>query len=113
MSDLDPSTIATFTKKSVASWTKSGDHDLFADALELDSSNVRFEYKTLSDLITVHEDFLFDSNDELEQIILNTFANSLAKAEDKAFISGTGEDEPLGILVDSDIKSLSAKNNLV
>lgn len=110
--DVDPSSIVTFPSKSMATWTKSGEHDLFTAVLEMKDVDVNLEYNTLSNLITIHEDFLNNPQTKIEKIILDTFAHNFAKAEDKAFITGSGNGEPLGFLVDEDIKSLSATKEL-
>lgn len=110
--DVDSSSVVTFPSKSMATWTRAGEHDLFTAALEMKDVDVNLEYNTLSSLITIHEDFLNDPQDKIEKIILDTFAHTFAKAEDKAFINGSGNGEPLGILVDEKIKSLSATKDL-
>ncbi len=110
--DVDSSSIVTFPSKSMETWTKTGEHDLFSDVLEMKDVDVNLEYNTLSNLITIHEDFLNDSQTETEKIILDTFTHNFSKAEDKAFIEGSGQNEPLGILADDKIKSLSATKEL-
>lgn len=96
--DVDLSSIVTFPSKSMATWTKAGEHDLFAAALEMKDVDVNLKYHTLSNLITIHEDFLNNPQTKIEKIILDTFAHNFAKAEDKAFITGSGNGEPLGFL---------------
>ncbi|MFR6152796.1 MAG: phage major capsid protein [Peptoniphilus sp.] len=110
--DVDSSSIVTFPNKSMATWTKSGEHDLFTAVLEMKDVDVNLEYNTLSNLITIHEDFLNNPQTKIEKIILDTFVHNFAKAEDKAFIIGDGNGEPLGILVDEKIKCLSASKEL-
>ena len=110
--DVDSSSVVTFPSKSMATWTKAGEHDLFADALEMKDVDVNLEYNTLSNLITIHEDFLNNPQAKIEKTILDTFAHNFAKAEDKAFITGSSNEELLGLLVDEDIKSLSATKEL-
>lgn len=112
ITDVDSSSIVTFPNKSIATWTKSREHDLFSDVLEMKDVDVNLEYNVLSNLITINEDFLYDTQANIEKLIIVTFAHNFAKAEDKAFITGSGSGEPLGILVDKDIKSLSATKEL-
>lgn len=112
ITDVDSSSIVTFPNKSIATWTKSREHDLFSDVLEMKDVYVNLEYNVLSNLITINEDFLYDTQVKIGKIILDTFAHNFAKAEDKAFITGSGNGEPLGFLVDKDIKSLSATKEL-
>lgn len=106
--DVDSSSIVTFPNKSMATWTKSGEQDLFSDVLEMKDVSLKLEYNTLSNLITIHEDLLSNQNTDIDKIILNTFAHNFAKAEDKAFLTGSGSKEPLGILVDDKVKNISA-----
>lgn len=110
--DVGSSSVVTFPNKSIATWTKAGEHDLFTAVLEMKDVDVNLEYNTLSNLITIHEDFLNNPQTKIEKIILDTFAHNFAKAEDKAFIIGDGNGEPLGILVDEKIKNLSATKEL-
>lgn len=106
--DVDSSAIVTFPNKSMATWTKAGEQDLFSDVLEMKDVSLKLEYNTLSNLITIHEDLLSDQNTDIDKIILNTFAHNFAKAEDKAFLTGSGSKEPLGILADDKVKNISA-----
>lgn len=112
ITDVDSSSIVTFPSKSIATWMKIGEQDLFANVLEMKDVDVNLEYNALSNLITINEDFLYDTQANIEKLIIVTFAHNFAKAEDKAFITGSGSGEPLGILVDKDIKSLSATKEL-
>lgn len=106
--DVDSSSIVTFPNKAMATWTKAGEQDLFSDVLEMKDVSLKLEYNTLSNLITIHEDLLSDQDTHIENIILNTFAHNFARAEDKAFLTGSGSKEPLGILADDKVKNISA-----
>lgn len=112
MNEVDSSTIATFPNKAMATWSKSGEQDLYSNVLELKDVNVKFDYNTLSSLITIHEDFLNDPNTGIKNIMLNTLAQGFAKAEDNAFVNGTGKGEPLGLLNVADLKTVQAKQSL-
>ena len=46
-------------------------------------------------------EFIHDASFDIEDYIVKRLAKAFAKAEDKAFISGTGENEPTGILDDT------------
>ena len=55
----------------------------------------------LAVLVKMDEDFVRDVAFALEQHLIGRFAKNFGKAEDNAFINGTGENEPTGILHDS------------
>ena len=110
--ELDSVTIATFFNNSIALWRDKQEQNLFSDFLESNIEKVKYSYNSLSNFLAIHEDFLLDHNAKIDKFILDTFAHNFAKAEDKAFIIGDGNGEPLGILVDEKIKSLSATKEL-
>lgn len=51
--------------------------------------------------VKLDEDFVHDAAFSLEQHLIGRFAKNFGRAEDAAFLNGTGEDEPSGILHDS------------
>lgn len=55
----------------------------------------------LAVLVKMDEDFVRDAAFSLESYLIGRFAKNFGRAEDNVFISGTGEDEPTGILHDS------------
>ena len=110
--ELDSVTIATLFNKSIAIWKDKNEHDLFSDFLDSKLDKVNYSCNSLCSFLAIHEDFLRDPNSKIDHVILDTFAHNFAKAEDKAFIEGSGQNEPLGLLVDEDIKSLSATKEL-
>lgn len=52
----------------------------------------------LAAFVKMDEDFVRDAVFSLEQHLIGRFAKNFVKAEDNAFINGSGEDEPVGIL---------------
>lgn len=52
----------------------------------------------LAAFVKMDEDFVRDAAFSLEQHLIGRFAKNFGKAEDNAFINGSGEDEPVGIL---------------
>ena len=52
----------------------------------------------LATILRVHDDTIADSQFDLEGYLVKRFAKSFAKAEDNAFINGTGSEMPTGIL---------------
>lgn len=55
----------------------------------------------LAVFVKMDEDFVHDAAFSLEQHLIGRFAKNFGRAEDNAFINGTGEKEPTGILHDS------------
>lgn len=55
----------------------------------------------LATLLRLPTDFVSDSSFDLEGYLIRRLAKSFARAEDRAFISGNGVDEPTGLLHDS------------
>ena len=49
-------------------------------------------------ILLVHDDTIADSLFDLEEYLVQRFAKSFGKAEDDAFINGTGSEMPTGIL---------------
>lgn len=55
----------------------------------------------LAAFVKVDEDFIHDAAFSMENYLIGRFAKNFGKAEDNAFINGTGVDEPTGILHNS------------
>ena len=60
----------------------------------------RFETHKLSSIAKIPINLLEDEGFGFEEWILKRFSHRFARAEAKAFLTGTGEGEPLGILAD-------------
>ena len=56
----------------------------------------------LTSLLRLPMDFVSDAAFDLEGYLIKRLARAMARAEDKAFISGTGTDEPAGLLHDTE-----------
>ena len=54
----------------------------------------------LASIVTLDEDFVCDAGFNIEKYLTEKFGKCFGKAEDNAFVNGTGEDEPTGILHD-------------
>lgn len=52
----------------------------------------------LASIVTLDEDFVSDAGFNIEKYLTEKLGKCFGKAEDNAFINGTGEDEPVGIL---------------
>ena len=60
------------------------------------------EYHTLSIITRLDEDIVHDSQFDTEDYLIKHFAKSFGKAEENAFINGTGVNMPIGILNGTD-----------
>lgn len=58
----------------------------------------RFETHKLSPIAKIHNNLLEDESFGFEEWILKRFSHRFARAEAKAFLTGTGEGEPLSIM---------------
>lgn len=90
-------TVRTVTDEASAEWIPEGgvlpEDDGILDTFKFDS------YK-LGSIAKLHLNLLEDSGFDFESWVLKSFAHRFGRAETKAFINGTGNNEPLGILAD-------------
>ena len=56
----------------------------------------------LASIVTLDEDFVNDAGFDIEKYLTQKLGKLFGKAEDNAFINGTGADEPIGILHNTD-----------
>ena len=70
------------------------------DGMKDFNENTIGSYK-LATLVKMDEDFIHDATFSMEQYLIGRFVKNFGKAEDNAFINGTGVDEPTGILHES------------
>lgn len=66
-----------------------------------DFDTVRVTATKLATLLRLPSEFVADAAFNLEGYLIKRLARNFARAEDKGFITGTGTDEPLGILDDT------------
>jgi HK97 family phage major capsid protein len=62
----------------------------------------------LTRIIKVSEELLQDSAFDLEAYLVNEFARSIAKAEEQAFVVGTGTGQPTGVMTSATIGKTTA-----
>lgn len=55
----------------------------------------------LASRVRLNNSFVLDNAFDIEKYLLNAFAKRFSKAEETAFLNGTGEDEPTGLLSSS------------
>ena len=63
-----------------------------------DFSKTSVDVYKLAALVSFDEDFVNDSAFDFQKILLRRIARVMGKGEEKAFVNGTGSDEPTGIL---------------
>jgi HK97 family phage major capsid protein len=66
-----------------------------------DFDTVRVTATKLATLLRLPSEFVADAAFNLEGYLIKRLARNFARAEDKGFITGTGTDEPVGILDDT------------
>lgn len=71
----------------------------------------RMECHTLSIITRLDEDIVHDSQFDTEDYLIKHFAKSFGKAEENAFINGTGVNMPIGILNSTDGAEVGVTTN--
>ena len=66
-----------------------------------DFSTLPVDSWKLAVFVKYAEDFIRDASFDMEQHLIRRFARNFGRAETNAFINGTGEQEPTGILNDT------------
>lgn len=66
-----------------------------------DFTRLTLHSNKLAAILRASSEFSGDASFDIEDYIVKALSQAFAEAEDKAFISGTGEDEPTGILDDT------------
>ena len=67
-----------------------------------DFNEKTIESYKLASIVTLDEDFVNDAGFDIEKYLTQKLGNSFGKAEDNAFINGTGLNAPTGILHNTD-----------
>ena len=67
-----------------------------------DFNEKTIESYKLASIVTLDEDFVNDAGFDIEKYLTQKLGKLFGKAEDNAFINGTGADEPIGILHNTD-----------
>jgi HK97 family phage major capsid protein len=67
----------------------------------------------LTRIVKVSEELLQDSAFDIENYLVNEFARSMAKAEEKAFVNGDGVGKPKGVLVDAQVGVTTASGTTI
>lgn len=94
------SSIWAYESDAYADFVDEGDPIPGFDAKD-DFTQIRVNAYKLASLAKVSSEFAYDAGFDVEKYIMKRLGKAFARAEDKAFISGTGEGEPTGILRDT------------
>lgn len=81
----------------LAQWVPEGDAIPIYDGIEDFTINTVDNWK-LAALVKMDEAFILDAGFDIENYLIKRFAKNFGRAEDNAFINGTGEQMPTGIL---------------
>lgn len=81
--------------KPAAAWIEEGEALTFGDAT---FAQINLDAHKLHVAVKVTEELLYDNAFGLENYIIRQFAKALANAEEDAFLNGTGNGQPLGLL---------------
>ncbi len=76
-----------------------------------DFSQLPVDRNKLAIMLRLPTTFISDAAFDLEGYLIKRLAKAFARAEDEAFISGTGTDEPVGLLHDTDGAETGATAN--
>ena len=83
--------------KDKAQFVKEGGQIPIYDGMEDFNTNSIGSYK-LASIVKLDEEFVNDAGFDIEKHLTERFGKTFARAEDDAFINGSGADEPTGIL---------------
>lgn len=87
--------------KDKAQFVAEGEAIPIYDGLE-DFTNLPVDSHKAAAIVKLDEDFVNDANFDIDTHLVGKFAKAFARTEDNAFINGTGEGEPIGILNKTD-----------
>lgn len=85
----------------LALWVPEGGRIPTYEGME-DFTEHNLESHKLAAFVKMDEDFIHDVSFNIENYLVQRFAKNFAKGEEQAFINGTGGEQPIGILADTD-----------
>jgi HK97 family phage major capsid protein len=91
------STIRTFDAQEIATWLGDGSHAAYDECVDTFNTFTINNHR-LGTIIRLSTDFTSDAGFDIEDYLVKSFAKSIGKTEENAFINGTGVDMPIGIL---------------
>ena len=80
----------------IAEWVDEGQSISVYDAMD-DFTKNTLDYNKLTSFIRIDRPFAHDATFDFDDYLVKRFARAFGKAEDKAFITGTGVKEPAGL----------------
>lgn len=87
-------TINTLTSTAIAEWI---DENTLYPEISDDHSNMGVKSHKVAALVKIKDSFVNDMGFDIKKFICREFARAFCRAEEKAFISGNGVNEPKGI----------------
>lgn len=96
--------------KEPISWVPEGKVIPVADCANIFTKSSVRRHK-LATILRLHEDILRESKFDVEDYLIKRLAKDFSRAEDAAFISGTGENMPIGILHDEGGAEVGIRTN--
>jgi len=91
-------TIQTVASTGTADWIADG--QAYNESSDTITQFPVYSYK-LASLVRLKESFVADNAFDIENYLLNVFARRFGRAEEAAFLNGTGIDQPTGLLRDT------------
>ena len=88
-------TINTLTSTAIAEWI---DENTLYPEISDDHSNMGVKSHKVAALVKIKNSFVRDMGFDVKKFICREFARAFCRAEEKAFISGNGVNEPKGII---------------
>ncbi len=78
-----------------------------------DFKNLAVDSHKLTSIVKLDEDFVNDAVFDIEKHLFDKLGKSFARAEDRAFVCGTGVGEPAGILHDTNGADIGAESEVL
>jgi len=92
-------TIRAQDSQDIAVWVKENQPIPIYDGIN-DFTDIPVECRKLAVVLKMSNEYLHDNRRSFEHYLTGRLVKNFAGAEEKAFISGTGEEEPIGITAD-------------
>lgn len=93
-----------------AEWAQTNPYNTIKDVVDV-FTKVRIECHKLAIIDRMDLDFIHDMNFNMEDFLTKRFAKRFGKAEEHAFVKGTGVDMPTGILHNTDGAQVGVTTN--
>lgn len=95
-----------------ATWVPEGGSIPIYDAAD-DFTNYPVDTHKLAVFVKLDDAFILDDSFDIKDFLVKRLAKNFARGEDAAFVNGTGENEPIGLLADDDGASIGVTANAI